>query len=112
MRPLTPHAQTPTRVSTALLLSVLVSTISFPYLPQPLRPCPAAAETTPSFDSLGRRGQALADEGTLAGLRRAVGVFRRQRKATGGRRQAFTAYNNIAVTLLRLGNARRRAWKV
>lgn len=69
----------------------------------------AAAPSYHSFHELGKHGRELAMKGDLASYEQSVDAFRSQRKVAKGRKQVFTAYNNIAVSLLRLGNIKRHA---
>ena len=61
------------------------------------------------FASYGRKGKRLAEKGGLDNLEQAVHLFQQQKKAASAKRQAFTAMNNIAVTMLRIGNLKQPA---
>ena len=61
------------------------------------------------FASYGLKGKKLAEKGGLDNLEQAVHLFQQQKKAASAKRQAFTAMNNIAVTMLRIGNLKQPA---
>ena len=61
------------------------------------------------FEDFGKRGKALAEIGGLANLEKAANFFKKQRSSAKSKRQGFTAINNVAVTMLRIGNSKHPA---
>jgi hypothetical protein len=61
------------------------------------------------FKKYGSKGQRLAELGGIENLEQAVQLFQKQRKSARSKREAFTAINNVAVTMLRIGNLKHPA---
>lgn len=62
-----------------------------------------------TFEQYGTRGKHLAEIGGLSKLEQAASFFHKQKSKASSKREAFTAFNNVAVTMLRIGNLKHPA---